>query len=338
MTKPDPQALRNVLKSALQRVATAAREDTGSPAKRRQAAQLAPTETAAPEGYECKGSRRMSDKPDDDRSKLIDIHSEARLLAILRIELCKIGVKRFAVLTEERGLLITISDAAWPWDGSFLLLLIDPIDSTDLFLMRFGGAIAITALWVRAGDAVATVLAAVVLDLLSGETFWADVSTDGASVDCPVSDGQWATEALVPGPSASWPAITVSTYAAKIPRLLRLLEKTGFLETLDMATARLVSHHGGSLPLCRVAAGDIAAALEFGKGYKCIDYVPGAYIAHKAGAGVHISDQPCGPERLDIALGATLDERLIETLTRRRRFVVAANQSVAAKLIDAFGI
>jgi len=324
---PNDDDVLEAIKSSVMKAATAAREATATPRRRRDAAK-AVAYLRAPLGYEILA--QLDDSPDDP-SRVIDVETEGLLLKELKEALNHKGIERFVVLTEELGVAVSPpgSDPA-TWD-TFPLLLVDPVDSTDLLLMGFGGAIAVTALWVRPGAALADVVASVVVDLRGAEVFYARRGA-GAFVESARPDGTTATERLEPNRSSQWPAILLATFAAKVPRLLRLAAKTNLIQALNNHAARIVAHHGGPLIATRVASGDIDAAIEFSKGFKCIDYGP-CFVAQQAGTTVRIIDQPCGPSGLDIATdGQTLKDRLLNTLKRRRKFVVAANDSIANEL------
>jgi len=316
-------AILSVFKEVIAETIKSARSATKSPSKRREAAVVIPSKTLK----SLKGYRMIRPMPKDpqDLSKVLDVEAEERLLTALPFHLKKIGIKEFIVLSEERGVLIYPEDSQYNGTGLIYLILIDPIDSTDLALMSFGGAVAVTAAFMSDGKA--EIVTAVVGDLTRNEIFWAVKGQDGAFVDYG-NDKQ--TEKLQPNSSVPWEKIKLSSFSAKINRFEAFCSKKQLIQQLDKNEARVVLHHGGPLPVCRVAAGDIDAVVEFDKGYKAIDYSGALFLADKAGAKVKFygENQPCDASHLVIGNGDTFKEKLLNTLIRRQRFICAANEVV----------
>lgn len=105
---------------------------------------------------------------------------------------------------------------------------------------------------------------------MTSEIFWATNYEEDAYVEYP----GYCLERLEPSNCAdSWVAL-ISNFSSKRNRILKWFGKRKFFDDLDDVTGRIWLHHGGPLPICRVAYGDIDAVVEFQKGYKLIDLLP----------------------------------------------------------------
>ena len=266
------------------------------------------------------------EKDSQDLSKVLDIKAEELILEALKVEFPRIGIEKFIVLSEELGVLLFPTDSKCHELEPIYLILIDPMDNTDNALMAFGGAIAITTAFIGEGEN-AEIVAAVVGDLARNEMFWAYQGQGKAFVD--YGNGYQQTEPLEPNYCVHWKKTKLSSFNAKLNRFFKFCLKKTLIEQLDQDDARILLHHGGPLPICRVAAGDIDAVIEFDKGYKAIDYSGGLFIASKAKAKVKfLGSGPRDASHLVIGNGASFKEKLLNTLTRRQRFICAANDDV----------
>ena len=104
----------------------------------------------------------------------------------------------------------------------------------------------------------------------------------------------------------------------------------GWLDRLDAEEARGIFHHGGPIPICRVASGDIDVAFDSLKGYKPIDYAGAVFLAGVAGCRCALPDAlDWDPRLLVLPVGSSsLEDQLLKTLENRMRFICAANDAV----------
>jgi len=339
--------LTAVLWSTTVRLMDEARRATASPAARRRASERMDRTLAVPPEYTILARPR---KEADDATRRIDAETEERALAILREALPALGYEHFVVLSEERGVLVHPPRFDPSSARAVLLILIDPIDSTDLAVIAFGGAVALVAVELRlraepgpARIESGEILAAVVGAIATQEIYWAEKQQSGAFVDLGTGE-QRSTETLAPDASTPREKIILSTVAAKLPRFKQFVAAFGRAggpgEILDANEARLLLHHGGPLPVTRVASGDIHLVLDPFKGYKCIDYAGALFIAAKAGCKCACfaakGQIDWAPDRLIIGGGTTLLDQLSATLTHRQRFLCASNADVLAYARDSF--
>jgi len=130
---------------------------------------------------------------------------------------------------------------------------------------------------------------------------------------------------------------SVNLYLGKANRVLDTARIGEHLLTKNRAA---IHSHGGSLGPVLVADGSIDAAVEFVKGFKRIDLIPGLFIAHGAGAKVflltedfELSEFDFGPDSqlAEIVKAADKSER-VESI--RQRFVVAATTELAEEIAE----
>lgn len=342
---------RTVLSMALTDAARAnvglIREATASPSSRRNAAKLRSiAERAVPEGYAVLVPIR---KEAADQTRRVDEEAETFLLGFLRERLQKAGYPGWVVLSEERGVLVSPASFDPSAVDRFLLVLIDPVDNTDLVINAFGGAICLIAAEARMqghGPGARMVCAAIrstaIADASRGEIYWAEEEQDGAFVDVDSAAGR-GSERLEPDRSVTWQGITLSSVNTKVPRIRELLRRDWLDRKdrqLDPIESRCLFHHGGPLPVVRVASGDIHLAFDNVKGYKPIDLAGALFLANKAGCEIRCFDAsggPWDPGRIVIPHGAScISDQLLATLRHRLRFSCAASKEISDYAEDVF--
>lgn len=331
-TKSD---MTNVLLSVARDARSLVRQQTACPSQRRKAAKLTPKPPTV-DGFRVIAA---GEKDSTDQTKDIDAAAEYRILQLLAERLDP----GFVVMTEERGILVSPVDFDPASQDSFRLLAIDPVDNTDLTTIGFGGAITLVAAEAhvegqgeRARVASAQILSTVICDMPRAEYYWAEKEQGGAFVDFQDAAGDQVTEPLRPDRTTQWPDITLSCVNAKIGRIRRLFADLGWMshggQRLDENRARCIFHHGGPLPMCRVASGDIHAAFDALKGYKPIDLAGGLFLASKADCRCRCfgdNTDDWSPEELIVAVDApSIGDQLLRVFEQRHRFIVTANDSV----------
>lgn len=215
-----------------------------------------------PEDYESaiKSAGIDKGKSDDDRVRQFDIAAQGQILESLRNLLSPIA---FVVLTEVPPYDIVIGNRH---DAS-LVILFDPVDSSDSLAAAWGGAVALTA--IHSGK----IIAAVVGEVKSGDLFYASDGCQGAYIE-------YGEYGILPGLPQQLTPSDCSDLGNAFGSTFALKSKGRW----SKAANRFSTSFGGSLPLALVAAGRINYVYKISQGYKNVDLYPGMYIAEKAGA------------------------------------------------------
>ena len=168
------QILNNACKKALHFI----NQKTVSPEKRKN---ISATKSGLPniQGY-CVLKQPKKDAAD--LTRRIDAETETLVFRLLKQELYDKAGLSFVVMSEERGVLSCPEKDFDPHTvESFLLILLDPVDGTDLVRTGFGGAVAMAAatVEVKGKGKTARVHSAVIHsgvggDLTKNEVYWAE--------------------------------------------------------------------------------------------------------------------------------------------------------------------
>jgi fructose-1,6-bisphosphatase/inositol monophosphatase family enzyme len=185
-----------------------------------------------------------------------------------------------------------------------LLAVIDPLDGSDLLSRGYPlCSIAVSLVDMETSSP----LLSRILDVFTGLQF-------SASGNRAYRNGR----AVGPSAVRSIAEAFIVTYAATPVRM------EGFCDAgAGLRRARLLLNYGGPLDIARVGAGQCDAMVEFVKGFRPRDYVPGLHIAQAAGATAAQLDGTVVP----YALGR--DERV--------RFVVSATRELCDAILDGLG-
>lgn len=197
--------------------------------------------------------------------------------------------------SEESEYLLKASDARY-------IVLLDPIDATFLAVRRLPGSC--VGISVHEANRMEPV-AAMVGDYLTADVYWA--TAEGA-----FKNG----ERIRPSSVTTLEHAYISTCYGKATRIGSILDRKGLI-----GSAQWIETTGGILSMVLVGTGQIDAYLDLMLGYKSYDVAPGAYIARMAGAVV--TDEEGN------------DLRYPRDLEVRRKFIIAANVELHAKIIRA---
>jgi hypothetical protein len=310
------RAMRDVAETC----AAIIKRETSHPALRRSAREKV-DRCSIPEGY-----RRLAgvEKMLDDQTTRLDAACESAGLEQLARLLPAIGHRLFIVVTEESGVLI--------WDPfqdpgkatSAVVAFLDPVDSTHQALLRWGGcAVVLLAKatikreddreWLDDPDILAAAIATP-----DGETFWAEKEQEAAFVDFAGQRHQ-----LVPDSRVGLESAVLSAVVYKRDRILKFHEQIGWVSELG-PEAKVELHHGGPLPLAKIAAGEVHLAWDSLKGYAVSDLSPGMFVCAKAGCVCWADAPGWSACAVPLPAGASIGEQLRMALKKRYKFVCCA--------------
>jgi len=308
------------LASLTREVAVAIRSETALPSGRRRLQQICTPDPL--DGF------RQLERPSKDTSDLtrrIDSWAERLFLNDNRI---REALGPFVTVSEERGVLYYPDDFQPEKGRTFTLLMLDPVDNTELVIRRLGGAVsACIASGQLSPDGHlerADLVAVAVADVSGGEVFFTGVDCSGPGVSNGNGEERCLKRQYREGGDVSLSAVLV-----KASRFRALASRLANLELPGGRPTRFFLHHGGPLPLCRVAAGDLDLAFDLEVGYKAMDYAPGLWIAAASGCAWQVLDEQgellggFDPTRLRIPEGKDLESQLLGFLKQRTRFAVA---------------
>lgn len=323
---------KNILIGLARDLAGRIREETALPSRRRELSRLVATTPLA--GFR---SLERPPKGEADRTRRIDTWAEACFLA--RSSLLE-QFPQLVVITEERGVLFHPPDYEPARGTDFPLLLLDPVDNTELVIRRLGGAV--TALLATAHRGEEGLLdsirieSAVVVDIAGGEAFFTSRAREG------VQDSAESQQERLQVLTQERDTLAISSVAIKPERLQPLLEGLARLGSGKGPPCRFFLHHGGPLPLCRVAAGDFDVAFDLTRGYKAFDYAAGLWIASRAGCHWLVRDQrgndlpDFDPASLRVPPGPHLNTQFLALLEERTQFVVARSRELLDLIVERF--
>jgi len=156
------------------------------------------------------------------------------------------------------------------------IIILDPIDGTDLIVRGLHGAI--SSLFVMRHNTNEPVCA-VILDIATNQVYFAANSIEGAYCN---------NKKITPANTELLSHSLVSIYAPKPERLLSLCRYKEFIKKVYR-----IHNYGGALALAQLANGQIDAVVEMIKGFRNIDFAAGFYIAERAGAYIRdLEDKP----------------------------------------------
>jgi fructose-1,6-bisphosphatase/inositol monophosphatase family enzyme len=309
------------------------RRETTTPERRKRAREKAPL-GALPRGYQ----PLLDDKPatpkskaPDDETRRLDVRSERAALTLLARYLSALGYCFFIVVTEESGVLLWGSHDEYLNAGNVLIVFLDPVDSTHQALLRFGGcAVVLLAEAVANGAGAARSLRnpailATAIATPGGETFWAERGIDGAFVDFGAQRLR-----LAPDSSVGVESAILSAVVYKPSRIVQFFNRLEWLELLG-SRSMVITHHGGPLPIAKVAAGEIHLVWDSVKGYAVSDLSPGMFIAAKAGCFCWADAPGWSPFEIPLPRGGSICGQLNAALKDRYKFACSsANPSLDA--------
>lgn len=235
----------------------------------------------------------LATKVDGDTTKRIDLVAEEFLISF--VDSLKLGIN---IVTEESG-------AVTLCDQPKYLMFLDPIDGTDMFLRHVPlSNIALSIIDL----ATSTQVLSIVYDIALNKAYVADGGTgyilcNGVKQPLSVSDNQDISKAFV------------SSYFVSPNRIYMLAQQDRLLQNVTK-----FFNYAGPLEIARVAEGKMDAHIEFAKGLKSIDYLPGIHLCQLAGAIV--TDLDGNPLTMP------------SDLYHRQKFVASANPALHEKLLD----
>jgi myo-inositol-1(or 4)-monophosphatase len=191
-------------------------------------------------------------------------------------------------------------------DTGDLCFIADPLDGSAFARRRIPLASSCLCAYSRA---MSRPIASAVTDIYLGTTYFTADHLDGAFVEHEGCSFQIATTGCCELEHASCTAL-----GAQPSRFDTLVLQRHFT-----ASVHWILNTGGAIDICRVAAGDLDATVEFAKGFRIWDVAAAGHILKRAGGAFAM------PEGNDITLPPQLDEA---SLKRRYRFIAAATEAL----------
>jgi len=185
--------------------------------------------------------------------RLVDVIAERICLRTLRKT-----VSSFVFISEESGVETYGKDPR-------VAVILDPLDGTDCALR--GIPICSISLSIHKYETMKTI-AAVVGHPFTKRVFYA-TSTGAFCNNIP----------LRPSSTKALEEAFIVTYSSKADRLIALTKRQRLITATGM-----ILNYGGPFNIAQVGSGDVDAFIEFAKGFRCVDFASGAYIAERAGA------------------------------------------------------
>lgn len=211
-----------------------------------------------------------------------------------------------------------------------LCVLVDPLDTSELAVRGLHGYTHVMVY----SRALARPIVAVVGDIFHHLQLYVGArDSDGRDRAFVVLTDSQAYP-LAPHPASALTGALVTNYLMRpAERFVPLARQTRLLDALSARAGENVGRGRigvdfGSVGLCHVAAGFTDAMVEFAKGFAIWDLAPGHYILHAAGGSV--IDLQGQPIPLDNHLGSLPE--INEAMSRRQRFVAAANLTLAREI------
>jgi fructose-1,6-bisphosphatase/inositol monophosphatase family enzyme len=273
-------------------------------------------------------------KSPEDRTKAIDQAAEKAIQDYLHDQLGGEGARPYYLVSEELGATKVVEPEVPVEDRGTtdLIIFVDPVDGTDTLIRGMDGAV-LLAFYHRNEK---KVLAAVVGEVRDPALYYASDSEEGAFRQ-PL-DGDWNDsgdpERLQPAPTQRLKEAHVACLINKRERFWPLARQQDELVDALGQGGRLYSL-GGSLSLTRVAAGQLDAAVEFAKGFRDPDGLPGYYLCAKAGAILtDLDGEPFFGKDFAIDLGFSgSDVRARLENLERRQFIAASTRELLEEIL-----
>lgn len=227
----------------------------------------------------------------------------------------------------------------------------DPVDDTLRAKRRIGGAVLISVYMIDVGWIAAAAADPTRMRIYSRVAEDVSKAVEVPSFARRVVDGLPAIQAgtdvrLRPSSRESVEGMVLNVYTSKPARLARAAKDLGrLLETMG-SSGRVLSE-GGSFGLLLCTDGGVDSAVEIAKGFRPIDFLPGAFLAAGAGATCLRLDPNTskpkgalsfGPDpKLEAAIGRMIADPASATKeldALRTKFVVAATERLAERICE----